>query len=126
LVMYIVVCYCLAENLPTRSSQNVSLAMLKNIFYGLTVGSLLLANFLKKLLLRVKIDQPHQMLINPTPVRHQPPFVTRYFNAVFVSLAISESIGFYGFVLFFFSADFPILTPLWPLRLRRCFTSVRK
>ena len=109
LVMYIVVCYCLAENLQTRSSQDVPLEMFKNIFYGLTVGSLLLANFLKKLLLRVKIDQPHQTLINPTPVRHQPPFVTRYFNAVIVSLAISESIGLYGFVLFFFSADFPTL-----------------
>ena len=126
LVMYIVVCYCLAENLQTRSSQDVSLAMLKNIFYGLTVGSLLLPNFLKKLLLRIKIDQPHQTLIKTTPVPHQPPFVTRYFNAVIVSLAISESIGLYGFVLFFFSADFPTLTPLWPFRLRRYFTSVRK
>jgi|LQYC01.1.fsa_nt_gi hypothetical protein len=82
--------------------------MAKNIFYGLTVGSLLLANFLKKLLLKVKTDHSHQTLIDPTPVRHQPPFVTRYFNAVIVSLAVSESIGLYGFVLFFFSADFPI------------------
>jgi hypothetical protein len=109
LVMYIVVCYYLAENLQTRSSQDVPLEMFKNIFYGLTVGSLLLANFLKKLLLRVKIDQPHQMLVDPTPVLHQPLFVTRYFNAVIVSLAISGCIGLYGFVFFFFSADFPTL-----------------
>ena len=109
LVMYIVVCYYLAENLQTRLSQDVPLEMVKNIFYGLTVGSLLLANFLKKLLLRVKIDQPHQTLIDPTPARHQPPFVTRYFNAVIVSLAMSESIGLYGFVLFFLGADFQTL-----------------
>jgi hypothetical protein len=109
LVMCIVVCYYLAENLQTRSSQDVSLEMLKNIFYGLTVGSLLLANFLKKLLLRVKIDQPNQMLIDPTPVRHQPPFVTRYSKAVIISLAISVSIGLYGHIFFFSSADFPTL-----------------
>jgi hypothetical protein len=109
LVLYIGVCNYLAENLQARLSQDVPLEMFKNIFYGLTVGSLLLANFLEKLLLRVKIDQPHQAIKSPTPVCHQPPFVTKYLNAVIVSLAISESIGLYVFVLFFFSVDFPTL-----------------
>jgi hypothetical protein len=107
--MHIVVCYHLAENLKTRSSQAVPLVMVKNIFYGLTVGSLLLANFLKKLVLRVKTDHSRQASINPTPVRQQPPFVTGYFTTVIVSLAISVSIGLYGYVFFFFSADFPTL-----------------
>jgi hypothetical protein len=35
--------------------------------------------------------------------------VTKYFTAFIVSRSISESIGLYGFVICFFSADFPIL-----------------
>jgi hypothetical protein len=73
LAMHVVVCYYLADNLHARSSQAVPLEMAKNIFYGLTVVSLLLAYLLRKFQLRVTIDRSSQRLINVRHVCHHLP-----------------------------------------------------
>ena len=110
LVMYIGVCHYFAERFQTRSyPYDLPIEMFKNIFYGLAVVSLFLAYFLRKLLLKVKVDNSSVKVIKATPARNQPPFIAKYFNAVIVSLTISESIGLYGFVLFFLGADFQTL-----------------
>jgi hypothetical protein len=48
---------------------------------------------------------PGPMSLNSPSFSNQPSFVAKYTTAMMVSLALSESIGIYGFVLFLLGDD---------------------
>ena len=109
LVLYIGVCHFLAEQISPRFLPSVPAEMMSNILYGIAAISLFAAHFLRKLLVKNKIKLPKATGPKMTSAQNQPPFVMHYFTAVVISLAISESIGLYGFVLFFLWVDFQSL-----------------
>ena len=49
------------------------------------------------------------MSSKPPPLKDQPPVIGKYTSAMLLSLALSESIGIYGLVLFFLGDSFQTL-----------------
>ena len=106
LFIYVFIAHQFGEGMRRTANPDFPTGLFKNILYVVVAVTLFLTYFLRKLTLAGRFIGSKDKLFKPTSVSDQPPLIHRYTTAVIVSLALSESIGIYGFILFFFGDNF--------------------
>ena len=109
LFIYVFICHQWGDQLRPTMSPNFPLDLMRKILYGIALFTLLLTHFVRKLILvrRARETQPVSSLAPGTT--NQPTLLAKYSIAMIVSLALSESIGIYGFMLFLLGDSFQTL-----------------
>jgi len=102
LLIYVFICHQFGDEIRRDMGQNFPLPLMRNILYGIAIITLFLTHFLKRFLLS---GTSIGTLLKSTQITNQPLFLAKYSTALIVSLALSESIGIYGFVLFLLGDD---------------------
>lgn len=105
LAIYLIAGLLAAPSMPSTIGSEAFVA-LRRILYGLAFAALLASRYLKRLILAEK-----GRASGPTQARLSSP-LPRYTSAVIATLALSESVGIFGLVLFLLgknSTDFYIL-----------------
>ncbi|OGP55997.1 MAG: hypothetical protein A2Y65_03700 [Deltaproteobacteria bacterium RBG_13_52_11] len=104
LLIYIFICHQLGEGFKSAEESDVPIDLLRNIFFGVAAAELIMSYYLRRFMLKGRLSA----VIRSSPL-NQPPFVGQYTAAVIISIALSESIGIYGLVLFVLGGGFKIL-----------------
>jgi hypothetical protein len=109
LLAYVFICRQPSVGFKGVGESDFPIGLLRNIFFGVGAAAWLMAYFMRRFMLSVRAG-----ISKPKPVERMvtwdgPPFVAKYATAVIVSLALSESIGIYGFVLFLLGGGFKTL-----------------
>ena len=99
LFIYLVVTHLLGEEIRHNQNPNFPLSLMRNILLGIGIATLFGAYFLKKIIVdqasRTAINTPDdQSISDPTQI------IAKYITATIISLALCESVGIYGFVLY--------------------------
>jgi F0F1-type ATP synthase membrane subunit c/vacuolar-type H+-ATPase subunit K len=105
ILIYIYIVHAFGDEIRQPLHPDFPMELLRNIFYGLSIITILLSHFLRKLLLAVKNDNVSPGFLKSKAQPNQPLFVGKYTIALMISLALSESIAIYGLVLFLLGAD---------------------
>jgi uncharacterized integral membrane protein len=109
LLMYIFICHQPGIGFKGVGGSDFPLGLLRNILFGVGVATWLLAYFMRRSMLSVRAGITKQKPVERMVKWDGPPFIAKYVTAVIVSLALSESIGIYGFVLFLLGDGFQTL-----------------
>jgi len=109
LFIYVFICHLFGDELGRSTNLNIPLDLMRNILYGVAISTLILTHFLRKFLLAGRSSGSESMSLNPPTPSAQPSTIGKYAVAMVVSLALSESIGVYGLVLFFVGESFRTL-----------------
>ena len=98
--MYAFLCHQWGDELRQAAAGELPLELIRTILLGISLLTLVLTNFLRKLVLAGTLPQPGAVPAKPAAHSNRPAFLEKYTTATIVSLALSESIGLYGLVLF--------------------------
>ena len=109
LLAYIGICYHLRNREVFTVGPDFPLVLLTSILYGVAIAELLFAYCFRRVMLRVRSYKSEEKLIRHASESSKPPFIVRYNIALLSSLALSESIGIYGVLLFFLGGGFQTL-----------------
>jgi hypothetical protein len=109
LFVYVFICHQVGEEIRGNTSLDFPISLLKNILYGAVIVTLFLAHFLRRFMLTCRFSISEVRFFKPAAISNQPSLIAKYTIAVFVSLALCESIGLYGLVLFFLGDDLQTL-----------------
>lgn len=109
LVIYIIVCHVLGEGFMSAEGSDLPIGLLRKILAVIAVVVVLVAYFMRRSILSGKNRIPQPTPVERTAGWNTIPFVAQYVSSVIVSLAMSESIGIYGFVLFILGDSFQTL-----------------
>ncbi len=109
LFIYVFICHQAGEELRGNTSPDFPIGLLKNILYGAVIVTLFLTRFLRRFMLTGRFSSTEVRLFKPASIFSQPSLLAKYTIAVFVSLALCESIGIYGLVLFFLGENLQTL-----------------
>ena len=96
LFIYVLVGLYIKDTLRITMETNV-IDILRNVLYAVSIITLITTRFIRKLILSGKGTSTLQSSYQSD----QPRALARYTSAMVVSLAMTESIGIYGLVLFF-------------------------
>ena len=106
LFIYVFICHQFGDEIRRNMSQNAPIPLLRNIFYGIAVITLFLSHFLKRYMLSGTSGGSLSKSAISGLRQNQPTVLAKYTNVLIVSLALSEGIGIYGFVLFLLGDSF--------------------
>jgi hypothetical protein len=110
LIIYIFVCHQLGEEIRRGFDKSgFPFELFRNILYGVVATELILSYYLRKFMLRGQSGATEAGIARRSYTLNQPPFIGQYTVVVIISLAISESIGSYGLLLFLLGGDFKTL-----------------
>ena len=109
LFIYVFICHQWGDQLRQTMSPNFPLDVMRKILYGIALFTLLLTHFVRKLILHRRAGSPQPVPSHAPGMTSQPTPLAKYSIAMIVSLALSESIGIYGFVLFVLGDSFQTL-----------------
>jgi len=109
LLIYVIICHQFGHEIRQVANIQIPVDVLKYIFLGLSLVTLFLTHHLRRSMLAVRSVGPVIKLADQTSYSNQPQALVKYTAAVIVSLALSESIGIYGLVLFFLGDTFRTL-----------------
>ncbi len=105
LAVYLPVCKFMEDRL-TPLSPGLPIETMRVIFFGIAMVTVAGTSYIRKALLKVSEGGTAFLFAR----RHQQhPAAAKYLTAIVVAMALSESIGIYGMVLFFLSKDAPTL-----------------
>ena len=100
LFIYLFIAHVLGEEIRQNQNLNLPIPLLRNILMGVGIVTIFVTQFLRKFMLAKGSDDSSLKTHESDAVTHTNLFVSRYSTAIVVSLALSESIGIYGLVLF--------------------------
>ena len=109
LLIYIFICHQLGEGLIGAEGTQLPISLLRKIFFGVTAAELIMIYYLRRFMLKGRSSVSGATITRGSATMSQPPFVGHYTSVVIISLAFSESIGIYGFVLFLLGGGFKTL-----------------
>ena len=109
LFIYVFICHQVGEEFRGNTNLDFPIGLLKNILYGAVIVTLFLAHILRRFMLTGRFSSSEVRLFRSALISKQPSLLAKYTIAVFVSLALCESIGLYGLVLFFLGDDLQTL-----------------
>lgn len=116
LVVFVFICHQggypirqMGDEIRQFAFPNFPLDLMKNILYGISILTLILTHFLRKSIFAGRFGGSGPMSSKPSSPSNQPTFFGKYAIAMMVSLALSASIGIYGFILFMLGDDFRTL-----------------
>jgi hypothetical protein len=106
LAVYIIVGQTVGNVIRENMGRAIPVKFMANILYGVAAVELVVAYLMRRFMLGVRSSGAGAKTQAKTFSIPYPPATARYLSAMGVSLALSESIGIYGFVLFLVGADF--------------------
>lgn len=109
LLIYVDVCHQLGEGLKDTVGPDVPVGLLRNIFFPLAAAELIMSYYLRRFWLKTRPEAARATMGKRTATLNRPFFVIQYTTVVVISLALAESVGIYGFVLFQLGAGFKTL-----------------
>lgn len=108
LCIYIFICHLLENQISQNLNTSLPLDPIKYILFIVAFAELVISYFLRRYLLTSGIAGLSSPINSPHSSA-QSSYLGRYSVAMIIALAISESIGIYGLVLFFLGASFQTL-----------------
>lgn len=99
LVMYLLICHA-APGIRAEQPMGIPLGLLGNILLGVSAAELLILYFIRRARFSPTARGPINRHVEQKPLISNRMFMSKYAAIVIVSLAVSESIGIYGLVLF--------------------------
>lgn len=109
LCIYIFVCHQFGDEIRRNMGSNFPIGIFKNILYIIVIATLFITYFFRKIILYSNSGQSKIKIHNLKLFPSQAPFLSKYTTAMIVSLALSESIGIYGVMLFFLGDNYETL-----------------
>lgn len=109
LFVYVLICHQCGDVIRRTASPDIPLDLMRNVLYGVAISTLLFTHFLRKFMLSGRSSGPGPTSLQPQLNSNQSSPISKYATVVVVSLALSESIGIYGFVLFLLGDSFRTL-----------------
>ena len=109
LVIYVFICHQLGDELRKNLRQDIPLDPLRIILYSVTIFEMIFIVFMRKRMLAARGAVPEPMSAEPPEPSNQSSALAKYTTAVIISLALCESIGIYGLLLFFLGDTFQTL-----------------
>ena len=109
LALYLALCEQLGNLMDVSMLSDAPLALLKSIFYCVAAAELIIAYFVRRFMLSGRLPSPVPDLRQQAWNVKTSPSVAKYIPGVLVSLAIAESVGIYGLIIFFLGGDFKTL-----------------
>ncbi len=106
LLIYFFIVHAFGAEIRNPLQPDFPMELLRNILYGISIITIVLSHFLRKLLLAVKDGDASSGFLKSGAQANQPLFVGKYTLALMISLALSESIAIYGLVLFLLGTNF--------------------
>jgi F0F1-type ATP synthase membrane subunit c/vacuolar-type H+-ATPase subunit K len=101
LIIYIVVCHLIGDQIQQPIGPEYPLTLLRNILFGISLVSLIVTHFIRNFLLRTPSGSPG-IVSKTQPSANEPANShAKYTTAMIISLALCESVGIYGLILFF-------------------------
>ena len=109
LFVYIFISHTLGDEIRKGASEEIDLSLFRNILMAVGIVEIFIIHFLRKLMLpKVPESYRAEMQLESSkadPVRA----VALYTRAMIITLALAESIGIYGLVLFFIGDSSEVL-----------------
>ena len=109
LFIYVLICHQWGDEIRQTASPNIPLDLMRNVLYGVAISTLVLTQFVRKFMLAERSGGSGPTSLQPQLNSNQSSLISKYATAMVVSLALSESIGIYGFVLFLLGDSFRTL-----------------
>ncbi|MCJ7772944.1 MAG: hypothetical protein MUP22_07410 [Desulfobacterales bacterium] len=109
LFFYVLICHLAGDQIRQNTNPDFPLELFRRILYVVAIIEIFIAYFLRKFMLNVRIGHISLMSLNSSLSSNQPAFMGRYTVAMLIALAISESIGIYGMILYFLGDSFNTL-----------------
>ena len=106
ILIYIYIVYAFGYEIRQPLHPDFPMEHLRSILYGISIITIVLSYYLRKLLLAVKNGNVSSEFLKSKAQPNQPLFVGKYTIALMISLALSESVAIYGLVLFLLGANF--------------------
>lgn len=104
--VYIAICILIGDKMKQPMGEGFTLVLIRNIFYGISIIELIATHFIRKLMMR-EPETDHGSISGPEPIVQDSVSMHRkYLSAMVISLALCESIGIYGLILFFLGCSF--------------------
>lgn len=100
LFIYLVVAHLLGEEIRHNQNPNFPLSLMRNILLGIGIATLFGAYFLKKTILSQGSRTVSKAILNDQSNSDPTQIIAKYTTATIISLALCESVGIYGFVLY--------------------------
>jgi F0F1-type ATP synthase membrane subunit c/vacuolar-type H+-ATPase subunit K len=109
LFVYALICHLWGDGIRGNAMPNFPLDLMRNVLYGVAIFTLILTHFLRKFMLTIRSGGSVPTSLRPQSDLTQSSLISRYATSMIISLALSESIGLYGFVLFLLGDNFRTL-----------------
>jgi len=109
LLIYVFICHQPGIGFEGVGGSDCPIGLLRNIFFGAGAAAWFMAYFMRRSMLSVRPGISKSKPVERMVKWDAPPYIAKYATAVIVSLALSESIGIYGFVLFLLGGGFKTL-----------------
>ena len=106
--IYILIAHLLGREQFTVDLE-VPLNLVRNILLGVSAAVLIATRFIRRLILSRPSDQAAAAALASSAAQINPAIYAKYTTAMIVALALSESIGVFGLVLFFLGDSFKTL-----------------
>ena len=101
LVIYIVICNLIGDQIRRPMGPDFPLALLRKILFGIGIVALISTHFIRKFILRKPSGGPGSVSTSPPSPQDPATIYAKYTTAMIISLALCESVGIYGLLLFF-------------------------
>jgi F0F1-type ATP synthase membrane subunit c/vacuolar-type H+-ATPase subunit K len=109
LVIYILACHLLGDQIRQHMGPDFPLKLMRNILFGVGIVTLIAIRFIRRFILGKPFGGPGSVSAAPPSSPDQPTVYAKYTTAMIISLALCESIGIYGLVMFFLGDSFQTL-----------------
>jgi hypothetical protein len=106
LVIYIVICNLIGDQIRQPIGLDFPLVLLRNILFGIVIVVLIATHFIRKFILRKPPGGPGSGSTSQLSPQDLDKIYAKYTTAMITSLALCESVGIYGLVLFFLGDSF--------------------
>lgn len=105
-VIYIVICSLIGDQIRGPIGLDFPLVLLRNIFFCISIVTLITTHFIRKFILRKPPGGPGAVSTSKPSPQDLAKIYAKYTTAMIISLALCESVGIYGLVLFFLGGSF--------------------
>ena len=110
LAMYVIIGHLMGDEIGRNTNPDLPVDMMRRIFYLVAAIELLIAYYLRKFMLSGRIRSLGMTSTRAGAITSkQPSHIVKYTNAMIISLALSDSIGIYGLLLFLLGDNFNTL-----------------
>lgn len=108
LAVYLLVCIIIKDQLKPMEI-GFPLETLKIVLFGVSILTFFCIYYIRKAMLQIAVRNSTSPFVQSPSTQIQNPAAGKYLTAIIVAMALSESIGVYGLVLFFLSKDSTVL-----------------